>query len=76
MNKLLKEIEGSDYEKGLVRRFWNPEDEKMPTLGIVCNQDQAMLIKRLVGSLTYSERKEKGFTEKQWAELKRMYHTI
>ena len=76
MNKLLKEIKGADYEKGHVRRFWNPADKKMDTLGIVCSDKQAVLIKRLAGSMSYDDCKARGFTDAERREISNMYETI
>ena len=76
MNKLLKEIKGADYEQGRVRRFWNPDDDKMETLGIVCTDKQAILISRLIGRMSYNDFKDRGFTDEERNELHKMYETI
>ena len=76
MNKLLKEIKGASYERGHVRRFWNPEDDKMKTLGIACSDKQARLIKRLAGSMSYDDCKARGFTDAERQEISNMYETI
>ena len=69
-------ILGADYEQGLVRRMFDVSDDSFPTIGIRCNDSQAVLIKRLCGQIPMNKFKEMGFNEDETRELLNMYETI
>jgi len=71
-----KEVIGEDYEQGRVQRFVDITKHELPHIGIRCTNDQAILIKRLVGNIPTNKFKDYGFSDEETVELSSMYDTI
>jgi len=62
--------------QGFVCRVLDSGDPSYPVIGLTCTNDQAILIKRLVGGLSRIQLHEMGFTESEAIMLHQMYDTI
>lgn len=71
-----KESGSIGLEFGVVHRVFDPDDENYPTIGLTCNEYQALLLKRLIGTITRDEFRSRGFSDEEASTLEFMYGSI